>query len=123
MFDITKAMVYELLDQGCSLREITADIAMELNVRMIYMEGPLKFIVEENGSIICEGDGFRQCVVDEHCPCYLVEDKFREYFNKAIYMDLSDYDNHIIDEILYKDLNFYNALFDYIWEYLRQRIF
>jgi len=122
MFDITKCFVYELLDTGAFLREITAEIAIESDVGMIYTEGPLKFTVNDKGDILCEGPDFTESIVERECPLYLAEGKFREYFDKAVNMDLTDYDNHIVDKISYKDFNYYNALFNYVWAYLKCRI-
>ena len=51
-----------------------------------------------------------------------VYDKFMAYFKRAVYLVLSSDSDSIVDKITYGDLDQYNALSNYIWSYLKQRI-
>lgn len=116
-------LIIEMLSTGSTVSEIVCEIASMYTLYEVYNAGALRFEVDAEGDIVCIGSTFVDGFVspkDYSCLEDIYE-KFMEYFNRAVYVDLSGMD-YLIKKISYRDMDQFQALSHYVWDYLKRRI-
>lgn len=91
-----------MLSEGYTLSDIVCEIARTCPLDEVYNAEALRFEIDDEGDIFCIGPDFVYCFVSpkKHTCLEDIHEKFMDYFNRAVYADLSNA-NYIIRNIKY----------------------
>ncbi len=116
-------LIIDMFSTGSTVSEIVYEIASKYTLFEVYNAGALRFEVDDEGDIVCKGKSFLDCVVSlkEYTCLEDIYEKFMDYFDRAVYADLSGL-NYLIKNIKYRDMDQFQALSHYVCDYLKRRI-